>query len=696
MNIVNVTPGLIPIPPNGWGAVEKIIWEMHNNLLKAGHNSTIKYLDDVTSDDEIVHIHVANLANMAYDRGIPYYFTFHDHHAFLYGKDSDLYKENLKAIKNAKKAFVPAKYLVEYFENIPEYLSHGVNVDWFTPAEFKEYRLLCVANNGFAYNQSEDRKGFGFAIEAAKKLNLPITIAGPSNNKKYFKNHPAEYDKLTVLYDLSEEELKNLYKAHSIFLNPSVLEAGHPNLTILEAMASGLPVLSTFEENNELDGMIYISRDADVIADAIRYLLIDSNYNLFRQKALEQSKKLSWKNITNSLLKFYEIKNMRTQLINAYETTNILMKNSKPTIPSFNINFIKGPYFEINGGPDTDYFVEFINKKTGKVEHSGKIGKNCWIKANKSYYIDWIIRAKDELGNEFIYEKNLKDKKVYIALDSKAIGDTLAWFPYIDEFRKKHQCKVVCSTFHNNLFEKEYSEIEFVSPGDVVHNLYAMYTIGWYYNLDESIDFYKHPNDFKPQPLQKTATDILGIDYIEIIPDITLKDNIEKEKIVSIAIHGTCQSKYWNNSTGWQSVVDYLKSYGYRVILLSKEENGYMGNWHPTGVEKLPEGPLEKVIETLQKSKLFIGIGSGLSWLSWVTKTKTCIISGFSADYTETVTNTIRVNAPLGKCMGCFNTHRLDPGDWNWCPINKNTDKQFECTKSITAHQVIDAVKPYL
>ena len=79
MKIINVTPGLIPIPPNGWGAVEKIIWETHLGLEKLGQNSMITYLDNVPADADVVHIHVANLALMARDRGIPYYFTCHDH-----------------------------------------------------------------------------------------------------------------------------------------------------------------------------------------------------------------------------------------------------------------------------------------------------------------------------------------------------------------------------------------------------------------------------------------------------------------------------------------------------------------------------------------------------------------------------------------------------------------------------------------
>jgi autotransporter strand-loop-strand O-heptosyltransferase len=122
-----------------------------------------------------------------------------------------------------------------------------------------------------------------------------------------------------------------------------------------------------------------------------------------------------------------------------------------------------------------------------------------------------------------------------------------------------------------------------------------------------------------------------------------------------------------------------------------------MGNYHPKGSEKLKSGAIDYVIETLQKSKLFIGIGSGLSWLSWATGTKTCIISGFSYEYTEPCgENIIRIKTPEGNCTGCFNDHKLDPSDWHWCPVNKNTDNHYICSKSITPEMVIEQIKQYL
>jgi len=696
MKITNVTPGILPIPPNGWGAVEKIIWENHNALLKLGYDSEIKYLDDVNEKDDIVHIHIANLALMAHERGIPYYFTMHDHHAYFYGKDSFPYEQNLQAIKNAKKAFVPAKFLVDYFEGIPEYFSHGVNTEYFTPGKFDGHKLLCVANNGLAANPAEDRKGFGYAIEAAKQLDLPITIAGPSNNKKYFEKSPPDYDKLTILYDLNEEQLKDLYKEHSIFIHASMLEAGHPNLTLLEALASGLPIVGTFEDDNDLEGLLRVDRDVDQIKQKIKYLVSNPvKYLKYSKKARQQALNLSWKNRTEELLKKYKDNNMETQLLFAYKYTEKLLRPSKSYIPKFSVNFVNGPFIEISNSPYENHIVSFINKSTNEVEHSQKIGNNCWVRANKKYFVDWKIKVEDDKGKLiFEHDYNAKDKRVYIALDSKSLGDTLAWFPYVDEFRKKHNCKVICSTFHNHLFQDQYPEIEFIKPGETANGLYAMYTIGWFYFSDGKMDLNRNVSDFRCMPLQQTSSDILGLEFKEVVPKLK-KPLVAKKKQIAIAIHGTAQAKYWNNPNGWQEVIDWLNSKGYQVKLLSKEGNDYMGNTHPKNIIQHPEGPIELVINELSQSEAFIGIGSGLSWLSWATKIPTILVSGFSKDYTEP-SSCYRITAPEGKCNGCFNTHQLDAGDWNWCPVHKGTDRQFECSKSITSEMVIEKLKEIL
>lgn len=694
MKIINVTPGLIPIPPNGWGAVEKIIWEFHNNLSALGYESHIMYLDDIPSDADIVHIHVANLALMARDKGIPYYFTCHDHHAYLYGKESDAYKENLEAMKYAVKSFVPAKYLVNYFDGIPEYFSHGVNPLYFyPPTERKDHRLLCVANNGYAYDQTIDRKGFGIAIEAARVLGLPITIAGPSNNKKYFDKHPPTYDKLTILYDVSEDELRDLYKSHSIFVHPSELEAGHPNLTLLEAMASGLPVVGTFEAGAHLDGMVVTGRDVEEVTVGIQEII--QQYSKYTASARQQAERLSWHNRTQKLLRIYShdrTTTMKQQLMQHYTQTEPRLRAPRHRI---NMNSIDGMFVEILGNTPKKYRVAFRNSKTGKEEYVSDIGNNCWTKSAIKYHVEWDIAVTD-LSTEHTthYALDLEGKRVYIAIDSKSLGDTLAWIPYVEEFRKKHKCHVICSTFMNELFSEGYPYVEFVSPGTTVNNIIAMYTIGLFFTENGEVDYFKNPRNPTHIPLQQVASDILGLDYAEIRP-ILQKKTPQREKQVAIGIHSTAQAKYWNNPMGWQQVVDWVISRGYTVKILSYEQDGYMGNRNPTGIIQHPQGPMQSVMDELEKSELFIGVSSGLSWLSWAMGTPTVMISGFTEPYNE-MQDCIRISAPKGKCSGCWHRHKFNAGDWNWCPDHKGTFRQFECTREISSDMVIKELEKLL
>jgi len=187
------------------------------------------------------------------------------------------------------------------------------------------------------------------------------------------------------------------------------------------------------------------------------------------------------------------------------------------------------------------------------------------------------------------------------------------------------------------------------------------------------------------------------LDLVEIKPKITeTNTKIDSNlKQVCIAMHGTAQPKFWNNPEGWQSVVDWLNDRGYTVKLLSKEGDNYMGNKLPSGIITHPHGPIELVMDEMKKSKAFIGIGSGLSWLSWALDVPTVLISGFSYKWAE-MQDCVRIGAPLGKCEGCFNRLRLDAADWNWCPEHKGTDRQFECTKSISSYQVIKELEKFL
>ena len=318
MKICHVDPACgLDIPPKDWGAIEKIIWEFEVNQRALGHESIHKksgYIEPGEFDK--VHCHVANLANQLHERGIPYVYQLHDHHVLHYGKDSNVYKENLKAIEGSLIALMPANWLVNYFDH-PKciYFSHGVNTKEFSPAHTsnsmfnitpKNPKLLMLANNGLGGDPTYDRKGFEYGLGLAILNDLEITIAGPSNNKNFFNGHlwMLNYPKLNLVFDTPNSKLLNLYHNHDIFIHPTMLEAGHPNLTMLEAMAAGLPVIANWEMEVTLHGWWRAPRDVFEMNKGLKNIL--DNWSNYRKLCATTAEELSWFNRTQDLIKIYK------------------------------------------------------------------------------------------------------------------------------------------------------------------------------------------------------------------------------------------------------------------------------------------------------------------------------------------------------------------------------------------------------
>ena len=342
-------------------------------------------------------------------------------------------------------------------------------------------------------------------------------------------------------------------------------------------------------------------------------------------------------------------------------------------------SFILEPFLEIKGSSNSKFKVEYYDEQ-GVCHYSNVIGVQNWVKLNRRWYTKWTIKIWKDDVPYYEYTLDYTNQHVYIAFDSQSLGDTIAWMPYVLEFKKKHNCHVIVSTFKNFLFEDVYPEIEFIKPGENAKGILGMYSVGWFYNLD------KEPVLCNTINLQKTATNILGLEFQEIKPRIafTPGDNLYG-KYVTIATNSTAGCKFWTKE-GWQSVITYLTNKGYRVINVSKERNPF------NGVMQIPENlPLSEVMSVIHHSDFFIGLSSGLSWLAWALDKQVVMISNFTEDDHEF--DCIRVTKK-NVCHGCWNSaeHTFDKGDWDWCPVHKGTPRQFECHTSITAQDVISCL----
>ena len=248
-----------------------------------------------------------------------------------------------------------------------------------------------------------------------------------------------------------------------------------------------------------------------------------------------------------------------------------------------------------------------------------------------------------------------------------------------------------------NLFEPDYPEVKFVSQGDISNiNPYAHYIMG----VDlEGVEEVVSPVDYRQVPLHHYGAYLLGLSPGEVGNFVPLQvESPESDQpYVCIATHATGLCKMWLNPDGWEKVVDFLKSYGYRVFdidLERKQTCGIYQNAIPYNAEDFTgNAPLRERASLISGADFFIGLGSGLSWLANCCQVPVVLISGFSNPYSEFETPYRVIN--YNVCHGCYSDTRytLNSKEYDWCPKHKNTNRHLECTRGITADMVIDKIK---
>ena len=120
------------------------------------------------------------------------------------------------------------------------------------------------------------------ALSRMKDLEWIWTIAGDGPQMATLKAMAEEYcinGRIHFTGWLSSEQLKEQYSAANVFLFPS-MDEGMPN-AVLEAMASGLPVVATKIAGNEelvVDGetgRLVPTDDVESLRESLRPLLVD-------------------------------------------------------------------------------------------------------------------------------------------------------------------------------------------------------------------------------------------------------------------------------------------------------------------------------------------------------------------------------------------------------------------------------------
>lgn len=269
---------------------------------------------------------------------------------------------------------------------------------------------------------------------------------------------------------------------------------------------------------------------------------------------------------------------------------------------------------------------------------------------------------------------------IKIELTTKSLGDTIASIGQVDKYQKltDHTVHFIINPNYIDLFKPVYPNLCF--------------------DLPVTYDEFKQLDVNLSQPLEKYAADLLDLPFEETCAKVAtvIKERPIKEKYFTISIQSTHQGRYWNAKKGWNILLNLLKQkYGLTAVCVDMHNsfgsNGCFNTIPSSSIDKTGISLLEAT-HYMNHAEFHIGTSNGLSWLAHAVGKKVVLITNVTKKWCEFTTNMIRVDNE-SVCHGCLNEKPFDRHDWNWCPNHKNTKRMFECTTTISPHDVFEKIK---
>jgi len=237
MKIVLIGPGIMPIPPTGWGAVEILVWDTKIALEKLGHEVLIintkngrEIIDQINNfKPDFVHVHydefIPLIPFIQYPNAITSHFGYLERPK-MFGGYTNVANEFMRIKPNVFCLSEGIEKVYNVMFNVPNTFvtPNGVNVDEFNFVSDPEHpdRSIYLAKVDYRKRQH--------LFQSIDSLWYAGNIADDRFNTK--KNYLGEWSKDTLYNELTE------------YGNLVLLSDGeaHP-LVCMEALASGLGVV---------------------------------------------------------------------------------------------------------------------------------------------------------------------------------------------------------------------------------------------------------------------------------------------------------------------------------------------------------------------------------------------------------------------------------------------------------------------
>ena len=266
VKVLLIGTGASPIPPPGYGAVERIIFEYGQALARAGQS--VKILNEVHGKGslaeyrfalhlpsllrreqyDVVHASTPVVASRLAAGGVPFVYTSHSRHWF--------WRENWRhrwgywlerrAVRRASAVVALTSELEGAMRAalspvLPRHIRvipYGVDANAYAPDWGRR-----TGRNALGVGVIVPLKRWEIAAAALKGTGIRLRIVGPISNPSYAARVRGAGDAVELLGQVDEARLRELYSESDLLVHPSQVEV-LPR-AVLEAMASDLPVVGS-------------------------------------------------------------------------------------------------------------------------------------------------------------------------------------------------------------------------------------------------------------------------------------------------------------------------------------------------------------------------------------------------------------------------------------------------------------------